>query len=129
MEDNTSGSVKCQYITLDDHGNVTESCDTLFEMNTFSGSGTRKKFPFLNNILRKLKTTKNAEPIFLPDIDFHCEEYHSICDFTFMRTTDARGIKRIIWMIYDNSVHYKEMIKPGSKLLKATARLMNITLL
>jgi len=129
-ENNNSEAVKCQYITLDEGGNITHSCDTLFEIETYSKSLAQKKFPFLSSIFKKLNgSTKQDVPIFIPDIDFKCDGYRSICDFTFMKTIDARGIKKVIWMIYDNSEHYKELISPGKKILKKTAGILKLTFL
>jgi hypothetical protein len=130
QDTDNNDSVKCQYITLDAKGNITASCDTLFEVADFSKSHADKKFPFLSAIIKKLnKRVKSSDPLFIPDIDFNCDGFHSICDFTFMKTIDARGIKKFVWMIYDNSVHYRELIKPGEKILKKTAGILKLTLL
>jgi hypothetical protein len=130
QSENSAHSVKCQYITLDAMGNVTDSCDTLFEMDSHTRVELFRKFPFLILIFSRLERTgKEDEPVFIPDVDFTCDEYHSVCDFTFMRTVDARGVKRIVWMIYDNSEHYKDVIRPGKQILKKTAGILNLTLL
>lgn len=128
--ENSADAVKCQYITLDAMGNVTDSCDTLFEMESFSRVALLRKFPFLHMIFSRLSKPGNeGKPVFIPDADFTCDEYHSVCDFTFMRSTDAHGIKNIVWIIYDNSEHYKDVIRPGKQILKRTAGILNLTLL
>ena len=130
MKNNNNDSVKCQYITIDNDGNILASCDTLFEVSAFSRVQANKKFPFLSKILKTLKNkSNNKEPLFLPDVDFSYEGFHSICDFTFMESYDARGAKKTVWMIFDNSIHYQEFIRPGDKILKRTAGLLNFTLL
>ncbi len=130
QSEHNADAVKCQYITLDAMGNVTESCDTLFEMESFSRVTLFRKFPFLEMIFAGLsRPGSESEPVFIPDVDFTCDEYHSVCDFTFMRTTDAHGVKNIVWMVYDNSEHYKHVIRPGKQILKKAAGILNLTLL
>jgi hypothetical protein len=102
---------KCQCITFDTSGKIMGSCDSLFNTSRLSVARIKKEFPFLWKILSQLKNDKQVEPLFLPEVDFECNGYHSICDFTFMKSEDALGIKRFICMIYDNSIHYKELIR------------------
>ncbi|MBL0339475.1 MAG: hypothetical protein IPP71_00250 [Bacteroidetes bacterium] len=118
---------KCQCITLDETGNIMGSCDTLFETNRITSTVIKKEFPFLWGIISYLKGDhQNADPLFFPEVDFQINEYRSICDFTFMKTIDARGIQRFIWMIYDNSIHYKYLMGNDSflKRKKSKPRLM-----
>jgi hypothetical protein len=102
---------KCQCITFDEQGRIMGSCDTLFTISRLTVSAIKREFPFLCNIIRHFKNKKNADdPLFFPQIEFECNGYYSVCDFTFMKSEDARGIQRFIWMIYDNSIHYKELL-------------------
>ncbi len=105
---------KCQCITLDESGKITGSCNTLFHTSRLSATSVKREFPFLYKVINYLKTQEAGEsPLFFPQIEFECNGYHSVCDFTFMRSVDALGIKRFIWMIYDNSVHYRDLISSG----------------
>ena len=123
-------AVKSQCIVMDDLGNINSSCDTLFEITSFGSDRTFMSFPFLRGVIRKLsRSNRQSEPVFIPDVDFHFDGFHSVCDFTFMRSTDARGISRIVWYIYDNSEHFRSVIEPGKKIRKRTAGILNITLL
>ena len=108
---------KCQCITLDEKGNIAGSCDSLFRTTELKSGRLKSKFPFLENIISYLSSVKDlAEPLFFPQVDFECDGYRSICDFTFMKTEDARGVKRFIWIIYDNSLHYHQLISAGCRL-------------
>jgi hypothetical protein len=118
---------KCQCITLDASGNILGSNDTLFETKRITPNVIKSEFPFLWGIISYLKGEKETEtPLFFPQVDFEINDYRSICDFTFMRTVDARGIQRIIWVIYDNSIHYKHLMggESFSKRKKTKLRLM-----
>ena len=124
---NQDENEKCQCITLDEAGAIMGSCDTLFETKRITPAVIRTEFPFLWGILSYLKGENQTEtPLFFPHIDFEINGYRSVCDFTFMRTVDARGINRFIWMIYDNSIHYKHLIEENAfhKRKKAKPRLM-----
>lgn len=104
--------VKCQCLTFDESGKILGSCDSLFSTSKLSASTINRKFPFLARIISFLKDNSNrTEPLFFPQVELECNNYHSICDFTFMISKDALGVKRIIWMIYDNSIHFHHLIK------------------
>ena len=103
---------KCQSITFDANGKILGSCDTLFTTARLTATQIKRDYPFLWKVLSYLKSNNNEnDPLFFPQIDFECNGYRSICDFTFMKSEDALGIKRFICMIYDNSIHYKELIR------------------
>lgn len=107
---------KYQCITFDSKGNIMGSTDTLFHTARLTTAVIKKEFPFLWKIITYLRTHEEAsEALFFPHIEFECNGYRSICDFTFMRSEDALGIRRFICMIYDNSIHYKELITAESK--------------
>ena len=102
---------KCQCITFDENGKIMGSCDTLFTTSKLTVAGIKREFPFLWNIINYFKTNeKSNDPLFFPQVEFECNGYYSVCDFTFMKSEDARGIRKFIWMIYDNSIHYKELL-------------------
>jgi len=102
---------KCQCITFDENGKIMGSCETLFMTSRLSVAGIKREFPFLWNIINHFKQNKDGEnALFFPQIEFECNGYYSVCDFTFMKSEDARGIQKFIWMIYDNSIHYKELL-------------------
>jgi hypothetical protein len=114
---------KCQCITFDESGKVTGSNDTLFQASRLTLSVIRQHYPFLWKIIKYLRSHENEkEPLFFPGVEFEFNGYYSVCDFTFMKSVDALGIKRFIWMIYDNSIHYRDLItserKPGSCKIK-----------
>lgn len=107
---------KCQCITLDEQGNIVGSSETLFETKKFTASIVKKEFPFLWGIISHLKgNTKTDDPLFFPQVEMEIDGYRSVCDFTFMKSVDALGIQRFIWMIYDNSIHYKHLITNTSR--------------
>lgn len=111
----TGENEKCQCVTFDENGNILGSCETLFPAGRMSKQILKKQFPFLESILGYLKDmSREAEPLFFPQVDFECNGYHSICDFTFMKSEDARGIQRFIWMIYDNSIHFNHLISKSN---------------
>jgi len=113
---NQDESEKCQCITLDETGKIVGSSDTLFETKKMTASMIKKQFPFLWGIISKLKEPEYAhDPLFFPHIELEINGYRSICDFTFMKSVDALGIQRFIWMIYDNSIHYKDIISNVKK--------------
>ena len=102
---------KCQCITFDENGKIMGSSDTLFTLSRKTVSAIKREFPFLWNIITYFKANEmNNEPLFFPQVEFECNGYYSVCDFTFMKSEDARGIRKYIWMIYDNSIHYKELL-------------------
>ncbi|HMT28414.1 MAG TPA: hypothetical protein PKD91_03960 [Bacteroidia bacterium] len=108
---NYDDNEKCQCITLDEAGNIVGSSDTLFETKRLTAALIKKEFPFLYGIISHLKIKNQTEDtLFFPEVDFEINGYRSICDFTFMKSVDALGIQRFIWMIYDNSIHYKHLI-------------------
>ena len=111
---NDDENEKCQCITFDENGKIMGSCDTLFATGRLSVAKIKKEFPFLWKMISYLKSHKDdPNPLFYPDIEFEYNGYRSVCDFTFMQSEDALGIKRFICMIYDNSIHYKHLIKSG----------------
>ncbi len=117
-------SEKCQCITLDVSGSIIGSCDTLFDTKRITATVIKKEFPFLWGIISYLQGNDHSEePLFFPHVDFEVSGYHSICDFTFMKSVDARGIQRFIWMIYDNSIHYKELIDRDNSYKRKKAKL------
>jgi hypothetical protein len=106
------GYEKCQCITFDEKGRIVGSCDTLFSIPKFTSGGVKRAFPFLENIISYFNAGKSgSDPLFIPQVEFECNGYYSVCDFTFMQSEDARGIRRFIWMIYDNSIHYRELLR------------------
>jgi hypothetical protein len=105
---------KCQCITFDETGNIMGSCETLFPTSRLTANGIKKEFPFLWKIISFLNKQSNSDPVFFPQVNFTCNGYHSVCDFTFMKSEDAMGIKRFIMMIYDNSIHYRELIQSNT---------------
>ena len=110
--DYTGYNEKCQCITFDSEGSIMGSCDTLFGTKGLTTSMLYAEFPFLSKILSCLRLKKNdSDALFFPHVEFECNGYRSICDFTFIKTVDALGISRFICMIYDNSIHYKEVIR------------------
>ncbi|HEX5002451.1 MAG TPA: hypothetical protein VFW78_08130 [Bacteroidia bacterium] len=111
--ENKSLNAKCQCVTFERSGKVLGSCDSLFPVSGMDAGKASRYFPFLLSVAKELEKQEGSdEPIFYPDLDFRFQNYHSICDFTFMKTVDARGAERFIWMIYDNSTHYRLLIKP-----------------
>jgi hypothetical protein len=104
-------SPKCQCVTFEKSGQILGSCDSLFEVSGMTPEKTEQFFPFLRTVAMELSSGGYKEdPLFYPGLDFNFREYHSICDFTFMKTTDARGNERFVWLIYDNSTHYRLLI-------------------
>ncbi len=102
---------KCQCITFDETGKIMGSCDTLFTTSRLTVAGIKREFPFLWNIISHFKNHNDTDnTLFFPQVEFTCNGYYSVCDFTFMKSEDALGIKRFIWLIYDNSIHYKELL-------------------
>ena len=102
---------KCQCITFDEKGQIMGSNDTLFTVSRKTVSAIKREFPFLWNIISYFKSNEASnEPLFFPQVEFECNGYYSVCDFTFMKSEDARGIRKFIWMIYDNSIHYKDLL-------------------
>lgn len=102
---------KCQCITFDENGRIMGSCDTLFQTTRLTIAGIKREFPFLWNIISHFKMNKDSDDaLFFPQVEFNCNGYYSVCDFTFMKSEDAMGIQRFIWLIYDNSIHYKELL-------------------
>ena len=102
---------KCQCITFDENGKIMGSSDTLFTISRKTVSAIKREFPFLWNIISYFKTNEQSnEPLFFPQVEFECNGYYSVCDFTFMKSEDDRGIRKYIWMIYDNSIHYKDLL-------------------
>lgn len=102
---------KCQCITFDENGRIVGSCDTLFTTSRLTVAGIKREFPFLWNIISHFKKKNDSGgTLFFPQVEFTCNGYYSVCDFTFMESEDALGIKRFIWLIYDNSIHYKELL-------------------
>ncbi|MDQ3049800.1 MAG: hypothetical protein M3Q95_02825 [Bacteroidota bacterium] len=102
---------KCQCITFDENGRIMGSCDTLFQTSRLTASGIKREFPFLWKIISHFQQNKDTgDALFFPQVEFECNGYYSVCDFTFMKSEDARGIQKFIWMIYDNSIHYKELL-------------------
>jgi hypothetical protein len=105
-------SPKCQCVTFEKSGRVLGSCDSLFAVSGMSNDQANIHFPFLKAVADELsKATAGEEPVFYPGLDFSFGAYRSICDFTFMKTTDARGKDHFVWMIYDNSTHYRVLIQ------------------
>jgi hypothetical protein len=99
---------KCQCVTFEKSGRILGSCDSLFPVSGMSPDSSDRNFPFLKAVASELNKSRNeADPLFYPELDFSFSGYHSICDFTFMKTTDARGAERFVWIIYDNSTHYR----------------------
>lgn len=116
MYDVTGNSLssKCQCVTFDKTGKILGSCDSLMRVSGMSQQAVSDHFPFIRNVIQLLSGAQAAdEPVFYPGLDFRFGEYRSICDFTFMKTTDARGSEHFVWMIYDNSTHYKIQIESG----------------
>jgi hypothetical protein len=112
---------KCQCITFDENGKVMGSNDTLFPAAKLVSSKIKNEFPFIWKVIDHLKKQKSDnDPLFYPGIEFEISGYSNVCDFTFMPSTDAFGIRRFICMIYDNSIHYRHFIQQGisSKLKK-----------
>jgi hypothetical protein len=112
---------KCQCITFDENGKVMGSNDTLFPAAKLVSSKIKNEFPFIWKVIDHLKKQKSDnDPLFYPGIEFEISGYRNVCDFTFMPSTDAFGIRRFICMIYDNSIHYRHFIQQGisSKLKK-----------
>lgn len=114
MANNYQGSEeneKCQCITFDENGKIMGSCDTLFQTSRLTIAGIKREFPFLWNIINRFKEqTDKEDTLFYPQVEFIFNGYYSVCDFTFMKSEDAMGIKRFIWLIYDNSIHYKDLL-------------------
>lgn len=109
---NYNENEKCQCITFDSEGSIMGSCDTLFGTSGLTTELIYSEFPFLLKIITYLNShNDDSDALFFPHIEFECNGYRSICDFTFMKTVDALGISRFICMIYDNSIHYKDVIK------------------
>jgi hypothetical protein len=111
---NEAENQKCQCITFDENGRVMGSNDTLFPAVKLTLARMKSEFPFLWKVIRYLKTcNEQPDPLFFPQVEFEISGYRNVCDFTFMQSEDAKGIKRFICMIYDNSIHYRHIIQHG----------------
>jgi hypothetical protein len=109
-----NGNQKCQCITFDENGKIMGSNDTLFPAAKLVSAKIRNEFPFIWKVINRLKKNKSEnEAVFYPGIEMDITGYRNVCDFTFMPSTDAFGIRRFICMIYDNSIHYRHFIKDG----------------
>lgn len=105
---------KCQCITFDENGRIMGSNDVLFPAARLVAAGIRDEFPFIWKVIDDLKKHKSDnDPVFFPGVEFEIRGYRNVCDFTFMPSIDAFGIRRFICMIYDNSIHYRHFIQQG----------------
>ena len=101
---------KCQCISFNQKGFITESDNSLFNTGFMMGSPVTFQFPFLKKIYRQLINLKPGdEPLFFPNIKLNTSEYSSVCDFIFTKVEHTDG-ESIVWFIYDNSIHFQEML-------------------
>lgn len=117
---------KCQCVTFDKTGKILGSCDSILRVSGMPKETVIVHFPFIRNVIQMLTAAgASDEPVFYPGLDFSFGEYRSICDFTFMKTIDARGAEHFVWMIYDNSTHYKIKIESERRKSKSRTRLVH----
>lgn len=110
--ENESGVQKCQCITFDDQGKILGSTEELFPAFRLTSDRLKQEFPFLWKVISALRSGKlNDDPLFFPKVEFEINGYRNICDFTFMSSEDAMGIRRFICLIYDNSIHYRDQLR------------------
>lgn len=108
---------KCQCISFDKKGFIMESDNSLFNTGVIMGSPIMFQFPFIKKIFKKLLSLKPTdEPLFFPNIKISLSNYSSICDLIFTKVDNPDG-EAIVWFIYDNSLHFQDMINlPQSKI-------------
>lgn len=101
---------KCQCISFNKKGFIVESDNALFNTGEIMGMPLTAGIPFLKKIFKQLLSLKPSdEPLFFPNINLNLGSYSSICDFIFTKVEHADG-ESIVWFIYDNSTHYRDLI-------------------
>lgn len=100
-----------QYIVFNFKGVIVKSCDSLFPISGQTGKNIFDVFPVLKCIEPDVQKLQQKDvPLFLPHVAFARKNYHSICDFVFMRDTFASH-DVIVWMITDNARHYQCLLQ------------------
>jgi hypothetical protein len=102
----TMNAGKCQCISFNASGFITESDNALFNTGGLMGRSLRAAVPFIGSIYRRLAKLKaEDEPLFYPQVRLDLAGYSGLCDFIFTRVKGPTG-ERIVWFIYDHSLHY-----------------------
>ncbi len=99
---------KCQCISLNSSGFITESDNSLFNTGSLMGKPVTMMIPFLKKIFFRIKKLKPGdEPLFFQDIKLNLKDFPAVCDFIFTKVDHPDG-ESIVWFIYDNSFHFAE---------------------
>jgi hypothetical protein len=102
----TMNAGKCQCISFNASGFITESDNALFNTGGLMGRPLRREVPFIDSIYRKLAKLKAGdEPLFFPQVRLEVAGYSGLCDLIFTRVRGLAG-ERFVWFIYDHSLHY-----------------------
>ncbi len=106
---------KCQCITFNRRGYVTESDNALFNTGRFMGRPLTDKIPFINTIFYRIsQLTFNDAPLFFPRVQLDMDGYSGVCDLMFTRERRAEG-DVFVWFIYDHTLHYGPAAAKGPK--------------
>ena len=112
---------KCQCISFNKKGFIVESDNALFSTGDIMGIPLTAGIPFLKKIFKQLVNMKPTdEPLFFPNINLNLGSYSSICDFIFTKVEHADG-ESIVWFIYDNSTHFRDLIHSSAQIKKSGA--------
>ena len=97
---------KCQCISFNNKGFITESDNKLFNAGAMMGRPLADGVPFIGEIYNKIRQLKaKGEPLFFPHVKLKFEGYNGICDLIFTKEKRATG-EVYVWFIYDHTLHY-----------------------
>ncbi len=97
---------KCQCVSLNMEGYITESDNALFNVGPLMGQPITRLIPFVRKIYHRIKRLKPGQaPLFFQDVRVKMKNFPPVCDFIFTRIVHPDG-EAILWFIYDNSMHF-----------------------
>ena len=113
--ENQLNAGKCQCISFNKNGIITESDNALFNTGFLAGHPIAGEVPFIKKIYsRLLKLKATDQPLFFPHVRLDLDGYSGICDFFFTRVRQYAE-EGFVWFIYDNSLHYGQPKNSGSQ--------------
>jgi hypothetical protein len=106
---------KCQCVSLNTEGYITESDNTLFNVGPWMGQPITRWIPFVRKVYHRIKKLKPGQaPLFFQNVRVKAKNFPPVCDFIFTRIVHPDG-ESILWFIYDNSLHFAEEQNPELK--------------
>jgi hypothetical protein len=106
---------KCQCISLNSSGFITESDNSLFNTGSMMGKPVMLQIPYLKKIFYRVRKLKPGDkPLFFQNIKVNVKNFPAVCDFVFTKVEYTDG-EYILWFVYDNSFHFAERKDPVSE--------------